>query len=146
MDPTEARAEATHAEIAKSATVLKKSAAVQVSAADRNTELAVDRTVLAAERTYAAWVRTGLASLAAGIGAKALLHDVVAPWLASVASVTLVLFASFCFVAAVWRELFPRHIRPKAEYRRLSPGLLIAVNGVLVIVSLAAAVGVITAR
>jgi len=45
--------------------------------AERTTQLAADRTVFAAERTYAAWVRTGLLALASGIGAKALLSEVV---------------------------------------------------------------------
>lgn len=47
------------------------------SGPDRRTVLAADRTVYAAERTYAAWMRTGLTALASGVGAKALLADVV---------------------------------------------------------------------
>jgi putative membrane protein len=39
--------------------------------------LAADRTIFAAERTYAAWVPTGLASLAAGVGAKAALGEII---------------------------------------------------------------------
>lgn len=48
--------------------------------ADRHTELAANRAVLAAERTYAAWVRTGLTALAAGVGAKAVLGEVLPEW------------------------------------------------------------------
>ncbi|WP_112543229.1 DUF202 domain-containing protein [Rhizobium sp. BK379] len=48
---------------------------------DRRTVLAADRTVYAAERTYAAWMRTGLTALASGIGAKALLAEVVPEFL-----------------------------------------------------------------
>jgi len=134
MADAERRAEATHATIARSAQATK-------SSAERSTELAVDRTVLAAERTYAAWVRTALAALAAGVGARALLDGVVAGWLAQLAGCTLVLFSAFCFVAAVWRELRPRFRDPQPDVRRLPAALLIAVNGVLVLVSLAAFVG-----
>ena len=134
MADAERRAEATHATIARSAQATK-------SSAERSTELAVDRTVLAAERTYAAWVRTALAALAAGVGARALLNGVVAGWLAQLAGCTLVLFSAFCFVAAVWRELRPRFGDPQPDVRRLPAALLIAVNGVLMLVSLAAFVG-----
>jgi putative membrane protein len=134
MADAERRPEATHATIARSAQATK-------SSAERSTELAVDRTVLAAERTYAAWVRTALAALAAGVGARALLDGVVAEWLAQLAGCTLVLFSAFCFVAAVWRELRPRFGDPQPDVRRLPAALLIAVNGVLVLVSLAAFIG-----
>ena len=50
------------------------------ASADRRTELAANRTVLAGERTYAAWVRTGLMSLAAGVGAKKTLGEVLPEW------------------------------------------------------------------
>ena len=78
--------------------------------ADRSTVLAADRTIFAAERTYAAWVRTGLTSLAAGVGAKAALGQVMGEALVLAAGSVLVLFSAFCFAAGVWRELFPvRH-------------------------------------
>jgi uncharacterized membrane protein YidH (DUF202 family) len=35
----------------------------------------------AVERTYAAWVRTGLLAMASGIGAKALLAELLPQWL-----------------------------------------------------------------
>lgn len=146
MADAERRAEVTHATIARSASHIEHSADVQVDNAARSTQLAADRTVLAAERTYAAWVRTGLAALASGIGAKTLLHDVVAHPLPTIAGVTLVIFSAFCFVAAVWREMAPSWTSPSPEVRRLPPAMLIAVNGVLVLVSLAAAYGVLTAR
>jgi len=106
--------------------------------ADRRTELAADRTVLAAERTYAAWVRTGLASLASGIGAKKLLEGVVPDWMIITTGSLLVLFSAQCFVVAVWRELFPAVTAPKPEVRRLPSVLLIASNGFLTLVALAA--------
>lgn len=109
--------------------------------ADRRTVLAADRTALAAERTYAAWVRTGLAALASGIGAKALLTGLVPGLLVSLAGSVLVSFSAFCFAAAVWRQMQPGIKRPRPETPRLSPLLLVTVNGFLVLVALAALVG-----
>ena len=114
-------------------------AAAPMAGLDRTTQLAGDRTVLAAERTYAAWVRTGLTALAAGVGARKLLADVVAAWLATTAGLVLVAFSAFCFGAAVWRELARDYAAP--DVPRLSPVLLVAVNGVLVLVAIAAFVG-----
>ena len=57
----------------------------------------------------------------------------------------LILFSGFCFVAAVWRELKP-DIAPMPETRRLPAFMLIVVNGFLMLVALAALVGVWTAR
>lgn len=130
------------ARLAESASTLKDSAIQQTDRADRRTELAADRTIFAAERTYAAWVRTGLSALAAGVGAKALLKDVVDPWLASATGSVLILFSAFCFLAGVWRELDPGAPPPRPDIRRLPPWLLVSVNGFLVLVSLAALVGI----
>jgi putative membrane protein len=91
--------------------------------ADRRTELAANRTVLAAERTYAAWVRTGLASLASGIGAKKLLEGVVPGWMIITTGSLLVLFSAFCFVVAVWREMFPGAPPPEPDTRQIPPTL-----------------------
>jgi putative membrane protein len=130
------------AKLAESARKLKDSAVQQTDSAARRTELAADRTIFAAERTYAAWVRTGLAALAAGVGAKALLKDVVDPWLGSATGSVLILFSALCFVAGVWRELDPGAPPPRPDIRRLPPWLLIGVNGFLFLVSLAALVGI----
>lgn len=140
------QAERTHAEIARSAATIKASAAEQVDSADRRTELAADRTVLAAERTYAAWVRTGLAALASGVGARKLLEGTVPDRLALLAAGTLVLFGAFCFIAAVWRDVSPRIEHPRPETRRLPTPVLLVANGVLVLVALAAFVGVVSGR
>jgi putative membrane protein len=139
-DPESKTAQA-HAELTKSAQHLEDSAEVQVDSADRRTELAADRTVLAAERTYAAWVRTGLAALAAGVGARALLERLVPDWLGLATASLLVLFAGFCFLAAVWREMM-RVTPVSREARRLPPALLIAVNGFLLLVCLASLAGI----
>lgn len=130
------------ARLARSASKLQQSAVEQTGSADRRTQLAADRTIFAAERTYAAWVRTGLSALAAGVGAKALLKDVVDPWLASTTGSLLILFSAFCFVAAVWRELDAGAPPPRPDIRRLPRWLLVGVNGFLVLVALAALVGI----
>lgn len=130
-----------HAKLALSAAQLEHSAEEQTDSADRRTELAADRTMLAAERTYAAWVRTGLAALAAGIGARALLDKVVPDWLIGATGSVLILFSGFCFVAAVWRQM-SEVSPPRPDTRRIPAALLIAVNGFLLIVSLAALVGI----
>jgi len=114
-------------------------ASVQMKdSADRRTELAANRTVFAAERTYAAWVRTGLASLASGIGAKKLLEGVVPDWMIVATGSILVLFSAFCFAAAVWRQVFTGSQPPQPDVQRIAPFLLLAFNGFLALVSLAA--------
>lgn len=118
----------------------EKSALRQEDSADRRTELASDRTVYAAERTYAAWMRSGLAAMAAGVGARALLKEHIADWLALATSIVLTLFAIFCFVAAVWREI-DGHVQPHPDVRRLPGPILIAFSAFLVLVSGAVLVG-----
>lgn len=141
MNTETERSRSAQADLTHSARRLETSADQQQDSADRRTELAADRTVLAAERTYAAWVRTGLAALASGVGARALLQDVVPDWLGLLASSLLLAFAGFCFVAAVWREMM-RVAPPRPDTRRVPPGLLITVNGVLLLVCIATLVGV----
>ncbi len=130
------------AKLAASAEKLKTSSEHIEGSADRRTELAADRTILAAERTYAAWVRTGLLALASGIGAKKVLEGIVPDWLIGANGSLLILFSAFCFVAAVGRNLNPGPPPPSPSVPRLNPWLLIAVNGFLALVSLAALVGV----
>ena len=137
MADAERQAAATHREVARSADALQHSAAVQTDSATRTTQLAVDRTILAAERTYAAWVRTGLAAMA-----RKLLDGSIAPWLATTFALTLVAFSAFCFAAAVWREMTPRYADPHPDAPRLPAALLLAINGVLMLVAAAAFVGV----
>lgn len=129
-----------------SAAHMERSSERMQSDADRRTELAADRTVFAAERTYAAWVRTGLVALASGIGAKPLLAPVVSSWLVDATGTVLVLFSAFCFAAAVWRHLYPGPPPPVPDARRLHPAILMLVNGFLVLVALAALVGIWFAR
>ncbi|HEY1125917.1 MAG TPA: DUF202 domain-containing protein [Sphingobium sp.] len=127
--------------LARSAGRLEESAQEQTDSADRRTELAADRTVLAAERTYAAWVRTGLASLAAGVGARALLEDLLPSSLGMATASLLILFSAFCFLAAIWREMM-KVAPPRPHAPRLPSALLLLVNGFLTLVSLAALVGI----
>jgi putative membrane protein len=124
----------------KAAVATTKSTLRQEDTADRRTELAADRTVYAAERTYAAWMRSGLAAMAAGVGARALLKEHVADWLALATSAVLTLFAIFCFVAAVWREI-DGHVRPHPDVRRLPAGVLVGFSAFLVLVSGAVLIG-----
>lgn len=130
-----------HAALASDSAAIAHSTDAQADSADRRTVLAADRTVLAAERTYAAWIRTGLAALASAIGARKLLEGLVAPSLIGVTGSVLVAFSVFCFVAAVWRETVAGSLRG-SDIARLPSWLLIAVNGFLILVSLAALVGI----
>jgi putative membrane protein len=130
--------------LADSAETLVGSAVVQESSADRRTKLAADRTLLASERTYAAWMRTGLAALAAAIGAKALLDKLVPDWLVLTASIVLLVFAEFCFLAGVWRELTGNTMRPEPEAPQIPAWLLIVFNGFLMVLGVAALVGIVT--
>ena len=120
----------------ESAETLEKSAGALDRETDQRTSLAADRTVLAAERTYAAWVRTGLAALASGIGARAVLTDAMPMWITRLTASVLILFAAFCFCAAVWREC--TSLPPgKTRLNALPRSVLVAVNALLVLVTLA---------
>ena len=131
----------TEAKLAASTQALKDSATLQLESAELRTGLSADRTILAAERTYAAWIRTGLAAIAFGIGAKALLHDVIPEWLASTTASLMILFSGACFVAAVWREVWPGVPPANPNIRALPSSLLVVVNGFLLLMSLAALIG-----
>jgi len=121
---------------------MERSTARVEDSADRRTELAANRTIFAAERTYAAWVRTGLVSMASGIGAKALLMGVVPDWLILATGTVFMLFSVFCFGAGVWRHLYPGPPPPIPDTRRIHPALLVVVNSVLAIASIAALIGI----
>lgn len=112
----------------------------QETSAERRTELAADRTSLAGERTYAAWMRTGLAAMASAVGAVKLLTGVVAVWIAASTSLVLALFATFCFLAAVWRELTD-HVAPKPELRLIPAWLTVGFSGFMALVAVAVILG-----
>jgi len=123
--------------------IKSKSAVSQLERSATAVEVSVDRsTELAAERTYAAWVRTALTSMAAGVGAKALLSEVVPAWLAGVTGSVLILFSAFCLVAAVWREATNGVLPPHPGLRRIPLAFLVVTNGFLVLVALAALIGI----
>jgi putative membrane protein len=125
---------------AKAAQTTATAAVITKDSAERRTELAGDRTIFAAERTYAAWVRTGLVGLAAGIGAPRLLEGLVPGWMAMAQATVLMIFAIFCFVAGVWRQLFK--VEPEAPDIDKLPGwALIAVNVFLALVAATALIG-----
>ena len=121
---------------------VERSTARVEDSADRRTQLAADRTVFAAERTYAAWVRTGLVALASGIGAKKLLADLIPEWMILSTGSVLVLFSAFCFAAGVWRQVNTGAPPPQPDTRRIPWWILVAVNGFLALVSLAALIGI----
>ena len=128
--------------VADSAAETREAAAAIETSADLNTRLSADRNILAAERTYAAWVRTGLFALASGIGAHALLNGVVPGWLAMADASMLIAFSIFCFGAAIWRHLDPGPLVQAPKLGRIPGPLVVAVNGFLALVSLAAIVGI----
>lgn len=115
-------------QIKDSAAHMEHSTARVEDSADRRTELAADRTVSAAERTYAAWVRTGLVAMASGIGAKALLIDLLPHWLVMTSGSVFVLFSVFCFGAGVWRHLYPGPPLPVPDAARIPPAILVLVQ------------------
>ena len=78
--------------------------------------------------------------------ARALLKDVVFPWLGTATGTVLILFSAFCFAAAVWREMGAGAPPPRPDIKRLPAALLLGVNGFLILVSLAALVGIWSAR
>jgi putative membrane protein len=130
------------AEIKRSVRAVEKSTGELSDAADRRTQFASDRTLLAAERTYAAWVRTALAALAGGIGARALVKDILPGWVGKATGTVLILFAGFCLVAAVWRELQGVPRDPVPDIKPVPRKLLIPMNAMLLLVALAALVGI----
>jgi 3-hydroxyacyl-CoA dehydrogenase len=103
--------------------------------------LAGDRTLLAAERTYAAWVRTALAALAGGIGARALVKDILPLWVGKLTGTVLVVFAGFCLVAAIWRELQGIE-RVGEDIPPIPKALLVPMNFFLMLVAIAALIGI----
>jgi putative membrane protein len=138
-----ARTVAKHSrKVADSAAETKQSAAAIETSADLSTRLAADRNILAAERTYAAWVRTGLFALASGIGARALLAGVVPGWLVMADASMLIAFSTFCFGAAIWRQLNPGPPPPRPQLAQIPPAMLIAMNAFLGLVSVAALIGI----
>ena len=128
--------------IKQSAKAVEQSAGELADSADRRTILAGDRTLLAAERTYAAWVRTALASLASGVGARALMRDVLPDWVGKLSGTVLIAFAGFCLVAAIWREIRGSPAPPAPDMRRIPIALLVPMTCLLMLVAIAALVGI----
>jgi putative membrane protein len=126
----------------KSARTVARSTSELADSSDRRTTLAGDRTLLAAERTYAAWVRTAIAAIAAGIGARALAKDVLPQWVGKGTGTVLVIFAGFCLIAAVWREIRGAPRPPEPDIRTIPAVLLVPMNLLLLLVAIAALVGI----
>jgi len=130
------------AAIKRSAKAVELSTPELTDSADRRTTLAGDRTLLAAESTYAAWVRTALAALAAGIGARALVKDILPAWVGKLTGTVLIVFAGFCLLAAVWRELQGVPPAPHPDIRPIPRAILVPMNFILLLVAIAALVGI----
>jgi len=130
------------AEIRRSTKTVERQTSHLLNSSDRRTILAADRTLLAAERTYAAWVRTALAALAGGIGAKALVKGILPILVGRLTGTVLILFAGFCLVAAVWRELHGVPRDPGPDIKPLPRALLVPFNFFLMLVAVAALVGI----
>jgi putative membrane protein len=133
------------ADVKRSAKAVERGTGTLIEGSDRRTVLSLDRTLLAAERTYAAWVRTALAALAAGIGARALVKDILPEWIGKLTGSVLILFAAFCLIAAVWRELHGIEPRRQPDIRLIPRALLVPINFFLLLVAVAALVGIWTA-
>lgn len=129
-------------EIKRGVRGLEQSSAELAREADRRTVLSADRTLLAAERTYAAWIRTALAALASGIGATALTKGVLPLWVGKISGSILVVFAGFCLVAAVWRELRGVEHLKHPDIRPIPKALLVPISFFLLLVAVAAIVGI----
>ena len=129
-------------DITRSAKAVERSTTELTDSADRRTTLSSDRTLLAAERTYAAWVRTALAALAAGVGARALVKDILPVWVGKLTGTVLIVFAGFCLVAAVWRELRGVPTTPQPDIPSIPRALLVPMNLFLMLVTLAALIGI----
>jgi putative membrane protein len=130
------------AEIKRSTKAVEKSTGHLTDSAERRTVLAGDRTLLAVERTYAAWVRTGLAALAAGIGARALVKGILPSWVGKLTGTVLIVFAGFCLIAAIWRELQGVEQVSARDFRPIPNALLLPMNGLLLLVAVAALIGI----
>lgn len=130
------------ADMRRSAQAVVRSTGQLADSADRRTQLASDRTLLAAERTYAAWVRTALASLAGGIGARALVKNILPAWVGQVSGSILIVFAGFCLVAGVWREVHGVPRDPGPELKPVPRALLVAMNVLMLLVAVAALIGI----
>ena len=54
----------------------------------------------------------------------------------------LIAFSTFCFGAAIWRQLNPGPPPPQPQLAQIPPALLIVTNAFLALVSLAALIGI----
>ena len=140
QDKTELRRES-H-EIKRSAKAVEQTMGRFADGADRRTVLAGDRTLLATERTYAAWVRTALAALIAGVGSTAVFKEALPKLVGQLIGSVLIIFAGFCLIAAVWRELRGTPITPHPDIKPIPVALLVPMNFLLLLVAVAALVGI----
>ena len=130
------------AEFKKAADQIEEKTAELADAADRRTILATDRTYLASERTYAAGMRTALAALASGVGARTVMHEILPDLVGKISGSALIVFALFCLVAAVWRQIQGVQPPPHPDIRPIPHRLLIPTNAVLALVAIIVLAGI----
>jgi putative membrane protein len=87
-------------------------------------------------------MRTALAALASAVGARALMRDVLPDWAGKLSGSALVVFALFCLVAAVWRQIQGVNPPPHPDIRPIPNSLLIPTNAVLALVAIIVLVGI----
>ena len=83
-----------------------------------------------------------LLALAAGVGSTAVLKHSLPRLAGQLIGTVLVLFAGFCLVAAVWRELRGTPITPHPDIKPIPTALLVPMNFFLLLVAVAALVGI----
>ncbi len=65
-------------------------------------------------------------------------------WLVLTSSIVLIVFAEFCFVAGIWRELTGNALRPDPDAAKLPAWLLLVFNGFLVLLGIAVLIGIVS--
>jgi len=80
--------------------------------------------------------------MASGIGARALLMGTLPEWLVIATGGVFMLFSIFCFGAGIWRHLYPGPPPPIPDAARMHPAVLVFVNAVLAMVSIAALIAI----
>jgi len=87
-------------------------------------------------------MRTALAALASGVGARTVMSDLLPPWAGKVIATALVVFALFCLVAAVWRQLQGVKPPPHPDIQPIPHALLIPTNAILALVAIIILIGI----
>jgi putative membrane protein len=103
-------------QIRKESTEIKRSARAVERSATELSDSADRRTILAGDRTL--------------------------QWVGKLTGTVLIVFAGFCLVAAVWRELRGAPVSPHPDIKPIPAALLVPMNFFLLLVAFAALVGI----